>query len=280
MELEHLQTLLKDLAIPPRPEAIARMFAELSKDEPELADVARIVQSDPAITAGVLQVANSPLLGLKRKVGSIPQALNLLGMRNVANIATGIAIRQSLKGGDDGKAFSAFWDNAEKTALICGYLASRLRGIPADVAFTYGLFHDCGVPLLLQRFPHYGDVLRKARVSPGAIFTALEEDSLGTSHAILGYFLARSWSLPEDLCQAILLHHDRKAFTDLRTPEGVRNLIGLIHLAEHIERVLLGNAADSDWDDFGADVERHFGLTDEDVDNLIDAIGEAMHLDA
>lgn len=278
MELDRLQDMLKDLAIPPRPEAITRMFAELSKDEPELVNVARIVQSDAAITAGVLQVANSPLLGLKRKVGSIPQALSLLGMRNVANIATGIAIRQSLKGGGDGKAFTAFWDSAEKTALICSYLAGRLRGIPADIAFTYGLFHDCGVPLLLERFPHYKDVLRKARVSPGAIFTALEEDSTGTSHAILGYFLSRSWSLPDDLCQAILLHHDREAFTDRHTPEAVRNLIGLIHLAEHIERVLLGNSGDSDWDDFGTDVERHFGLTDEDVANLTDAIGEAMHL--
>jgi HD-like signal output (HDOD) protein len=277
-KLENYESILKDLAIPPRPEALTRMFEEMSKDEPDLARVGKIVQADPAMTAGVLQVANSPLLGLNRKVGSISQALSLLGLKNISNIATGIAIRQSLKGSGDGKTFEKFWDSAEYTALISGYLATRLRGIPADVAFTFGLFHDCGVPILMMRFPRYKDALKKAKSHPGEIFSAIEEDATGTSHAILGYFLAKSWGLPDDLCQAVLLHHDLRAFNDKHTPEAVRNLIALVHLAEYMQSRVMGNEGDADWEVFEAPILDHFGLNDEDMANLTDAIAEALHI--
>lgn len=279
MDLAGYETAIRDLAIPPRPEVITGLFEEMSRDVPDLAQVAKLIRGDPAISAGILQAANSPFFGLARKVASVQQALSVLGLRHVTNIATGIAIRQSLKGGTDGKAYEHFWRAAENTALICNFLATRLRGVPADVAFTYGLFHDCGVPVLLSRFPRYKDTLRRAKDEPEATFSAVEEDETGTSHSILGYFLSRSWGLPDDLCQAVLLHHDPVAFADPATRDAVRNLIGLGHMAEHVQNQVLGNKNDAEWEKFGVLVISHFGIDDEDLVGLIDAIGEAMHLE-
>jgi HD-like signal output (HDOD) protein len=277
-DISNYESILKDLSIPPRPEALTRIFAEMSQDDPDLNRVGKIVQSDPAMTAGVLQVANSPLLGLNRKVGSISQALSLLGLKNISNIATGVAIRQSLKGGGDGKAFQSFWDAAEKTALISAYLATQLRGIASDVAFTFGLFHDCGVPLLMMRFPRYKATLAKAKTQGSGDFTTIEEADTGTSHSILGYFLAKSWGLPDELCQGVLLHHDLSAFKGKHTPGGVRSLIGLVHLAEYMQSRVMGNSGDADWIQFEEPIMEHFGLGEEDVANLSDAIAEALHI--
>jgi HD-like signal output (HDOD) protein len=93
--------------------------------------------------------------------------------------------------------------------MLCHFLARSLRGVPPDEAYTYGLFHNCGMPLLMQRFPGHRDTVMRASLGADVPITKMEEDETGTSHAILGYFLARSWMLPDHLCQTILFHQTR-----------------------------------------------------------------------
>lgn len=277
MNLDDYEAVLKDLAIPPRPTVVTVLFEEMSKDAPDLGRVTKTIAADAGLSAGMLRAANSPFFGLSRKVSSVPQAIKVLGLTHVANIATGLAIRHALKGGESGQAFEKFWSRAEETGMVCHYLARSLRGFSADEAYTYGLFHDCGIPVLSQRFPRYRDTLKGAVKATGLQGSDVEEDDTRTSHSILGYFLARSWLLPGYICQAILLHHDLEAFDGRGTPDMVRNLIGAGHLAEHIQRRWLGNVDDAEWTEFEASVMRHFALTDEDVINLVDRAMIAVH---
>jgi len=275
MELENYEAVLRDLAIPPRPEVVTVLFEEMSRDHPDLNRVTKVIVGDPGLSAGMLRAANSPFFGLSRRLSSVVQAINVLGLKHVANIATGLAIRHALKGGGNGQSFEKFWNAAEQTGLLCHFIARSLRGIAADEAFTYGLFHDCGIPVLIQRFPAYKDALKQG--SETGAGTGPEESVTSTSHAILGYFLTRSWLLPDHLCQAILLHHDLPAFTDPATPGAVRNLIAVGHLAEHIQQRWLGNAPGSEWNRYEPAVTAHFGLTEEDLKNLIDEALTALH---
>lgn len=277
MDLASYESVLRDLAIPPRPQVVTTLFEEMSKDSPNLNRITQAIAADVALSAGMLRAANSPLFGLSRKVSSIAQAVKVLGLKHVTNIATGLAIRFALSGGDKGKSFERFWDTAEKTALTCHYLAGRLRGIAADEAYTYGLFHDCGIPVLMQRFPRYQDTLKRANESAGVAFTKVEEVETGTSHGILGYFLGRSWLLSEDMCQAILLHHEVRAFDDSATPDAVRNLVGIGHLAEHIQHETMRSAEDLEWHKFESAVMAHFALTEEDFLNLVDGAQAMLH---
>jgi HD-like signal output (HDOD) protein len=277
MNLEDYAAVLKDLAIPPRPAVVTVLFEEMSKDEPNLGRVTKTIAADPGLSAGMLRAANSPFFGLSRKVSSVPQAIKVLGLTHVANIATGLAIRHALKGGETGQSFEKFWMKAEETGMVCHFLARSLRGFSPDEAFTYGLFHDCGIPVLSQRFPRYRDTLKGAAKATGLQDPGLEADDTRTSHSILGYFLARSWLLPGYICQAILLHHDLEAFDARSTPDVVRNFIGAGHLAEHIQRRWLGNVNDTEWAIFEAAVMRHFALTEEDVMNLVDRALVALH---
>lgn len=276
MNLEDYEAVLKDLTIPPRPDVVAVLFDEMSADSPNLRRVAKTIAADPGISSGLLRAANSPFFGLSRKVSSISQAINLLGLDHVVNIATGLAIRHALRGENAGLLFETFWHRAEQRGLLCHFLASVLRGIPPDEAYTYGLFHDCGIPVLVQRFPRYQEILRRAAQAAGVE----AEKELGASHSILGYFLARSWLLPDDLCRAILEHHEVDSFRDPATSGDVRNFIGVGHLAEHIQQRWFGNVNDPLWTQFGAAVMTHFGLTDEDVSNLIDRAQAAIQGDA
>ena len=270
MELANYESMLRDLAIPPRPEIVIVLCDEMRKESPDLQRVTRIIAADPGLSAGMLRSANSPFFGLSRKVSSVPMAVSVLGLKHVSNIAHSLALRQAFRNSEHAAAFETFWNEAEKTGMLCHFIARSLRGVPPDEAYTYGLFHNCGVPLLIQRFPKYREAMASAGRDQGTSVAEVEERETGTSHAILGYFLARSWMLPDDLCQAILIHHDVAAFREEATTDAVRNLVGIGHLAKHIQQRWLGNADDAVWGSVREAVLDHFGLTEEDVANLID----------
>jgi len=270
METGNYESMLRELAIPPRPEVVMVLFEEMRQEAPNLNRITKAIVADPGLSAGMLRSANSPVFGLSRKVSSVPQAIKVLGLKHVANIAHGLALRNAFKSAEQAAFFEQFWTQAEKTAMLCHFLARSLRGVPPDEAYTYGLFHNCGVPLLVQRFPAYRQSAALAAGRAGMTITKLEEEETGTSHAILGYFLARSWMLPDHLCQAILIHHDVAAFAEEATADIARNLIGIGHLAKHIQQRWLGNADDAVWDEVAPAVADHFGLSGEDIENLID----------
>ncbi|MCX8017100.1 MAG: HDOD domain-containing protein [Rhodocyclaceae bacterium] len=271
---EHIKP--PDLIIPPRPQAMMVLMDEMSRSEPDLRRIARAIQADPGLAGAMLKVVNSPAFGLTRKATSIAQAIDLLGLRNINAIASGLALRHAMHEPDN-VSMERFWDTAEKVALICAELARRLRGIRPDEAYTLGLFHDCGIPLLMRRYPHYREILARANHGEGESFARFEEAEIDTHHGAVGYFIARSWHLPEALCQAILWHHDPEICTaDEGVPEAVRTFIGLIHLAEHLHHTRVRSAEDVEWQRFGDWVLAYFALSEEEFLSLVDAIQDAL----
>lgn len=257
------------LSIPPRPDVVTVLIEERDRDEPNLKRVARALMGDVALSGAMLKAVNAPAFGLTRKVNSVAAAIDLLGMRNVGNLAMGLALRYAQ--GSSNAGMERFWDSAEKVAMLSAYLAGRLKGVAKDEAYTYGLFHDCGIPMLAQRYPEYKTVLAAANQTLDRSATAVEDESLGTHHASVGYFLARSWYLAEDITQAILLHHDLGVYESTpRVSEKALTLIGIGHLAQHIHHTSLRSSEDVEWVKFSTPVCRHFGLDDEDFVNLVE----------
>jgi HD-like signal output (HDOD) protein len=252
------------------------LMEEMPREEPDLKRVTRAIQADPGLAGAMLKVVNSPAFGLSRKATSIAQAVGLLGLRNISTISSGLALRHAMADPNN-TAMERFWDTAEKVALICAELARRLRGIAPDEAYTLGLFHDCGIPLLMARYPGYRDTLARANRGEGESFDKIEEAEIGTHHAAVGYFVARSWHLPETLSKAILWHHEPEVFAEgSGIPDPVRNFVGLVQFAAHIHHDRMRSVADVEWERFGAKVLAHFGLGDEDYLNLIDGMQETL----
>lgn len=269
-ELNFDQQLVKDLAIPPRPQVVTVLFEEMSRDEPDLQRVAKQVAADVGLSGAMLKAVNSAQFGLGRKISSVPQAITLMGFKNVANVATALVIKNSISGG--GPSLNSFWESAEQVALLCARLARRFRGIAPDEAYTYGLFHDVGIPLILRRFPGYREMMGKASSADSGSYTAREELAFNTNHASVGYLLARSWGLSDIHCEAIRRHHELGLF---ETADPIRdlellNFVALVHLAEHIFGMGGCDGDDSDWDRFEVSVTTHFGLSEDDMLDLVE----------
>lgn len=260
------------LHIPPRPEVVTALMEEKTKAEPNFQRIAKLISADVGLSAAMIKAVNSAAFGLDRKLASVPQALQLLGLKQVASIATALVMR-NMSGGGATASLERFWDSAEKVALICARVAKKLHGIAADEAYSYGLFHNCGIPLLLNHFPRYKDALIAANSSIEQSFTACEEAGIGTSHAAVGYFLTRSWNLPNEICQATLRHHELDVFETSKTSPGAHHMLDFIaigHLAEHVHHLSARNGEDIEWNKFEHAVLKHFGLSDEDYQDIVE----------
>ena len=201
-ELEAL--FAKGIHLPPQPKVLAEIDALLQRNACSLRQVAAVVGKDAGLTARVFKAAHSPLFGVGREVSSLEQALSLLGLQPALVIIKGAALREAV--GGEGGSLEAFWERANDIALLCGLIARRqadVLGIPAGEAHLAGLFHDCGVPILMQRFPGYCQNLQHA-------WPDLEQEdaAIGTCHAAVGALLARNWKLPEAVCRTIRHHHE------------------------------------------------------------------------
>jgi hypothetical protein len=158
-----VDALIKSIRIPPRPSLLADLQRELASPTRARA-IGRIVASDVGMSGALLKLANSSIFGGRRKAKSIEQAILFLGINQVAALMTGLLARQAIPA--NSAALASFWDVSTRRAHAMVFLSRRLRIGAPDVAHTFGLFCDTGVPLLMDRFADYGATFADASPKP------------------------------------------------------------------------------------------------------------------
>lgn len=264
-----IDEVAKSIPIPPRPEIMVTLQKELMHEDPDPRRLATVINRDVAISATLLKVANSSFYGLRRKAESVEQALNFIGMTQCTSIMLGLIARRTLDG--SGAAFARFWDVSDKRAFAMALLSRRLHVSKPDVAHTFGLFCDIGIPLLIGRFPDYVDTLRLANESVDERFTTIEDRRHHTNHATIGSLLARNWGLSSDVVMAIRLHHEYEIIADNITPDEIKGLVALGLLVERAIQTYQHKNHHVEWEKGGGLALDALGISE---DEMLDTFEE------
>ena len=277
---EQISQTLQGISVPPQPQIMVDLQMEQYMPDPDLEVIARLIAQDPGLSGALMKIVNSPHYGLSNKIASIQRAVTLLGSRTVINLINA----QSIKGemcDETIVTLNRFWDTAQDVAMTSMTLAKRTGSQAVDEAYALGLFHDCGVPLMLKRFPDYMHVLEQgyANAGPGRRVVDTENQVFNTNHAVVGYYTARSWRLPEHVSNAIANHHNALAVFSDDSPRTapLKNLLSILKMAEHIcasHRVLGNQNVDHEWNTVGHLVLDYVGLSEYDFENLKQTIRE------
>lgn len=257
-----------DIGIPPCPAILERFMTEAQKDEPDYNRLANIIGTDVGLSASLIKTANSPYFGTRQRVRSTNEALAVLGLNTTSRAVAGIILRKTFPHIPN---LERFWDASARIARLSGWLALEFElNMRAEDAYTFALFRDCGIPVLLGRFPDYQHVLNAANKENVRGFTELEEDYLPTHHAMVGCILAQSWWLPEEICLAIRNHHDLAALESTASglPILSRKLIATAQLAEHIVQRQLGLSLTQEWPKLGTACLRILDMGEESLETL------------
>lgn len=275
---DQIKNLLQGISIPPQPQIMVDLQMEQFNPNCSVERVAQLISQDVGLAGSILKTVNSSFFGLTNRIASINQAISLLGINSVVNIVNALSIRGSLS--DEAiVALGRFWDSAMDIAMTCATIAKQIGYHAPDEAYTLGLFHNCGIPLLMQRFDNYSDVMATAYGEPDTYIIDSENKLLSTNHAVVGYYVGKSWNLPLYMCEAISEHHRADfIFADQDYPDtNKKNLLAILKMAEHIcgNYRLLGNQSeDFEWQRMEAKLLEYVGFSTYDFQNLKETIDE------
>jgi len=231
--IEELQDKIKAIAnLPTLPHIASKLMKIINSPSASADAVASIVAQDVSLSAKVLRLANSAFYGIPKSVNTLKSAIVVLGFKILHTMVLSLTVFDMF-GKDDGKSLifdrDAFWQHSLKCATIARLLARvRQRSIPLDPdeAFCAGLLHDIG-KVVMEQYLHadFHKALVYARAHRISSFEA-EKHVLGYTHCDVASWLTTSWSLPDEILQPLVSHHE----PDLAQSSG--DSVMLCHIAD------------------------------------------------
>jgi putative nucleotidyltransferase with HDIG domain len=213
--------------LPALPTAVAKLLASFANEDVDIGQLARQIAHDQTLTARLLRLANSSFYGLPSRVGTINEAVVILGFRAVRSMVLAVGISRAFRA-DHCPGFDppGYVHHGIGVGLAARGLA-RLTGRNPELAFTGGILHDIGELVLASCFTEqYAEALAYRNRHDCPLVVA-ERDILGVDHAVVGGLLADNWRFPPSLKSAVAEHHSPAAAT-------ADSLADLIHVADAV----------------------------------------------
>ncbi len=209
---ENLLLTLKSCTNLPSPPAVATQIIELSScSTSSLGDVAEVVSVDPALSAKLLRMANSPLYAKQRKVENLRQAIILFGLDGTLNIALSFSLKHSAQDeSNSGLDYSIYWKRSLATAMLSQEIIQKTGGASKDSAFLSGILQDIGMLALDKARPDLYVALNSQKNH--SHICDVEKNSIGADHSQVGVWLLEQWHIPEKLIEPIHYSHAETEF--------------------------------------------------------------------
>jgi HD-like signal output (HDOD) protein len=208
---EELQAVVSRLqALPSLPSLYIEVTRELENSEPSLPRIVGLVSEDMAMTAKILQLVNSAFFGLRCRVSSPMQAVQMLGLDTLRALVLTTHVFDKFCTHILGEAETSYlWKHSLATASFAKRIAASENADRqvVDDCFTAGLLHDAGKLILASAMESkYQHVLDAVRKSDKKLIEA-EMEILGCNHAEIAAYLLGLWGLPEAVIDGVAWHH-------------------------------------------------------------------------
>ncbi|HYE34000.1 HDOD domain-containing protein [Methylocaldum sp.] len=221
------------LALPTLPDISLKIRKAINDDRANNSKIARVVQIDPAITARLIHIANSPIYHGRKKIESCPEALTRLGLKAAQHLITTFSLKAVFiaKSPQIRKRMHDLWAHSSYVAAICAVLAHKTRGFDPDRAMLAGLVHDIGsVPVLT-----FADRHPELIVDPSHLDQAIQ-----TLRVPVGVMILRKWNFPADF-EDVTVHAENwfrdhsgaPDYTDLVVLSQLHSFVGTLQIHKY-----------------------------------------------
>lgn len=227
----------------PSPSGVALEIMRLChSDDASLEQIARVAKSDPALAARLIRASNAPALARSRPTLAIRDALMVLGMPVVRQLALGFSlVAEQSRGACEGFDYGLFWSRSLLVALAAQEVGVRVRVMDPEELFSCGLLADIGRLALASLFPRdYSQLLRAAKNGSEAEIAGLERARFATDRDQLTQALLGKWGFPKTLLSGIAARRDPGELNQGESGR-VRQIADALRLAERISDACLAN---------------------------------------
>jgi putative nucleotidyltransferase with HDIG domain len=224
--------------------SLPMFYSQLSDaiDHPRssIADISKIISEDQGLTARILKLANSPLFGYFLKIDTITQAVTIIGVLQVRDLALALSVMDVFKGiPEDLVNMEQFWKHSIATGLAARLLATSQREANLERFFVAGILHDIGRLVMYVQVPDIClQLLEECRATGGLLHRA-ERERFSFDHAEVGGTLLRRWKIPPRIAEPVGSHHH------CRQAEQYPREAAILHFADIIAHALeIGNSGE------------------------------------
>ena len=244
-------------------------------DATSLHDIARVIETDPALSAELLKYANAAFLATGIQVASVQKATVKLGMQTVVNLALGFSLlSHNKKGKCDNFNYDNFWSTALLTAIAARTIAEKEREFDPEEIFICALLSDIGELALASSFPQaYAGIL--ADSPDRASREAREKKAFEISSPELSVELFLDWGLPAHFALAAGFYNDLD-HADLGAGT-TRKIALLLNLAHRIAEICQSGRPTSEQLDIAGAASRQFGIDEDQFGSVFNGIIARWH---
>jgi putative nucleotidyltransferase with HDIG domain len=179
------------------PQVVQRVGALLDSQHTSAGEVADEISKDQVLAAKVLKLVNSGFCGFRKPITTMTHAMVLLGFDVVRSLVLSASVFELFS--ERANALGGLWQHSLGTARAAGFLAERMKKEKPEEYAVAGLLHDIGKVLIAQQCPDEADRIRAIIHETGCLGLTAEKQVLGVTHADVGMWLLRKWSLPSRL---------------------------------------------------------------------------------
>ncbi|MBW2144600.1 MAG: HDOD domain-containing protein [Deltaproteobacteria bacterium] len=227
METNVVDLLSEVETLPSMPNAATKVISLLEDPETATSEIENAIKLDAGLTANILKLVNSAYFGLATEVGSVRRAIVLLGLKRLVQIVMTSCVNALLEKQVIGYDLppGELWRHSIAVSVAAEGLVNELNISASEEIFTAALLHDVG-KLILGKFVRQDIKEIELKASEGVAFQTAEQMVLGTDHAEIGAHILKSWSLPQEIVNAVRWHHDPDSAEETNT------LIDVVHVAD------------------------------------------------
>jgi len=254
------------------PDIYVRLKTVVDDPESSMGDVADVVASDPALTARLLKIANSPFFGFPARIATVTRATSLLGTQPIHDLVLATTVADAFSTiSTDIIRMQDFWSNSIRCGLLSRGLGQACNVLDSERLFVEGLLHDLGHLIIYQCLPEASTAALFQSQQEGRPLFLVERELIGCDYAQVGSALMRSWHFPPSLIESVRYHNEPARAEDFPLE------VAIMHIAVRLIEPDVAGPKAADWtrriDPAAWQVT---GLTEEVIESVCAAAAEQL----
>ncbi len=268
---EVLQQVIDSGSLPTLSTVASKLISLTAKEDTTIFDITKLIAQDISLSAKVLKVVNSSFYNFPNEVGSIQQAVAILGTNAVRSLVLSFSFLSMEHANEPGGfSYEEFWERSLAAGVSAKLLMALVCDDETEEVFTVSLLANLGKLILATAFPQeYRDIFDRADNAENELHK-LETEIIGADHTYIGFEATRHWHFPDSLTLPILYHHDPDSYPG-DDPLMKRN-IEIIHLAGLLTAILYSGKPIDYHKPFRDQAKKRFKLDDATIDDLLQRV--------
>ena len=266
-----LQTVLESDELPTLPTVASKLISLTSREDTTLSDIADLVSQDISLSAKILKVSNSSFYSFPQQIGSIKQAISILGTNAVRSLVLSFSFL-TIKASKEQNSFDfeKFWERSLASAVASKLILEKVAGADTEEVFVSGLLQNIGELIFARTFADkYELVLTAVNDNQHDLLTA-EESVFGVNHCFIGYEVAKSWGFPDLLLQPLLYHHDPTQFNG--SDKNISDTVKAVYLSDLLSNILFSNKPEDYHKRFREQAKQLLALSSDEIESIFEDV--------